>query len=66
MSDLKPPTVQEVPPQCPLPFCATRDDMAPVFEAEGFVDGEIKTFNLLDYRGRWVILFFYPSDFTFV
>lgn len=58
--------VQNIPPQCPLPFCATRDDIAPLFSAEGFFNGVIKTFNLADFRGRWVILFFYPSDFTFV
>jgi peroxiredoxin (alkyl hydroperoxide reductase subunit C) len=28
--------------------------------------GEVKKVNLSDYRGKWLILFFYPADFTFV
>ena len=29
-------------------------------------EGEIKKIKLSDYKGRWLILFFYPADFTFV
>jgi len=36
----------------------------PVFAA--FHNGEIKDLNLRDYKGKWIILFFYPADFTFV
>jgi len=36
------------------------------FEAEAFVDGKIKRIKLSDYAGKWVVLFFYPLDFTFV
>ena len=39
---------------------------APVFEAEAVVDGEFKSVKLSDYEGQWVVLFFYPLDFTFV
>jgi len=39
---------------------------APEFEATGVVNGEFKPVRLADYRNRWVILFFYPLDFTFV
>ncbi len=39
---------------------------APDFEAKAYVGGEIKPVKLSDYRGKWVILFFYPGDFTFV
>ncbi|MFN3910314.1 MAG: peroxiredoxin [Candidatus Anstonellaceae archaeon] len=42
------------------------NDLAPEFNADAFVDGEIKKINLLDYRGKWIVLFFYPADFTFV
>jgi alkyl hydroperoxide reductase subunit AhpC len=28
--------------------------------------GEIRPVSLSSYRGRWVVLFFYPLDFTFV
>ena len=30
------------------------------------IDGEIKNISLSDYRGKYVILFWYPKDFTFV
>ena len=30
------------------------------------VDGEIKKVSLSDYKGKYVVLFFYPKDFTFV
>lgn len=40
---------------------------APQFTADAaFDNGEIKKINLSDYKGKWVVLFFYPLDFTFV
>jgi peroxiredoxin (alkyl hydroperoxide reductase subunit C) len=39
---------------------------APDFEANGFVNGKFKNVTLSDYRGQWVVLCFYPGDFTFV
>ena len=39
---------------------------APYFEGEAFVGNEIKAISLDDYRMRWLILFFYPADFTFI
>jgi alkyl hydroperoxide reductase subunit AhpC len=39
---------------------------APEFECKAFTQGEIKTIKLADYRGKWVMLYFYPGDFTFV
>lgn len=40
---------------------------APDFTAKAVVDGKIQDeFKLSDYRGRYVVLFFYPLDFTFV
>jgi hypothetical protein len=39
---------------------------APDFEASAFVDGGFKNIKLSDYRGKWVVLCFYPGDFTFV
>lgn len=38
----------------------------PDFELSGFYNDEIKKFKLSDYRGKWVVLFSYPADFTFV
>jgi len=39
---------------------------APAFSAEAYVNGEFTGVRLDQYRGRWVVLFFYPLDFTFV
>ncbi len=37
------------------------------FEASAFITGEgFKTVKLSDYKGKWIILCFYPGDFTFV
>ena len=44
----------------------TINELAPDFNAEAFVDNEVKKISLFDYRGKWVVLFFYPADFTFV
>ena len=42
------------------------NEKAPDFKEDAFVNGEIKKISLNDYRGKWVVLFFYPADFTFV
>jgi peroxiredoxin (alkyl hydroperoxide reductase subunit C) len=42
------------------------NEQAPEFTAKAFHDGEVKTVSLSDYKGKWVILFFYPADFTFI
>ncbi len=39
---------------------------APEFALEGVLNGAFSTYRLTDYRGKWVVLFFYPLDFTFV
>ncbi|GAA6007851.1 peroxiredoxin [Rhodotorula paludigena] len=39
---------------------------APTFEATAVVDGFFETIKLEQYQGKWVVLFFYPMDFTFV
>ena len=39
---------------------------APEFELEGYFKGEFKKYPLSVYRGKWVLLLFYPLDFTFV
>lgn len=45
---------------------ATVGKPAPDFEASAFVDGGFKNIRLSDYKGQWVLLCFYPGDFTFV
>ncbi|XP_072568174.1 peroxiredoxin-2 [Paramormyrops kingsleyae] len=39
---------------------------APQFSTTAVVDGAFKEVKLSDYRGKYVVLFFYPLDFTFV
>ncbi|HVO95590.1 MAG TPA: redoxin domain-containing protein [Terriglobales bacterium] len=36
------------------------------FEFEAFQNDEIKKIKLSDYKGKWLVLLFYPADFTFV
>lgn len=33
---------------------------------EAYHEGEIKKLKLSEFRGKWLILLFYPADFTFV
>ncbi|HPA73447.1 MAG TPA: peroxiredoxin [Spirochaetota bacterium] len=35
-------------------------------ELDAYHNGEMKKIRLSRYRGKWLILFFYPADFTFV
>lgn len=40
---------------------------APEFKADAALgNDEFKTLSLSDYKGKWLVLFFYPLDFTFV
>ncbi|XP_066140345.1 peroxiredoxin-1 [Euwallacea fornicatus] len=39
---------------------------APDFKGTAVVDGQFKEISLKDYKGQYVVLFFYPLDFTFV
>lgn len=41
---------------------------APNFEVDAYVRGasEPKRIKLDDFKGKWIVLFFYPRDFTFV
>lgn len=39
---------------------------APDFKAEALVGKAFKNVSLADYKGKWLVLFFYPLDFTFV
>ena len=39
---------------------------APDFEAPAYHRGKFTSVKLSDYIGKWVLLCFYPGDFTFV
>jgi peroxiredoxin 2/4 len=41
-------------------------DSAPEFYAKGILDSKIADYSLSAYRGKWLVLFFYPADFTFI
>ncbi len=49
-----------------LPPMARVGKEAPDFEAIAYHNGSFKKVKLSDYKGKWVILCFYPGDFTFV
>ncbi len=38
----------------------------PDFKMNIYHDDEIKEVKLSDYKGKWVVIVFYPADFTFV
>ncbi len=42
------------------------DKEAPGFETDALKGKGFKKIKLSDFRGKWVVLFFYPADFTFV
>jgi len=42
------------------------NEQVPEFKTKAFYNNEIKEVKLSDYKGKWVIMFFYPADFTFV
>lgn len=39
---------------------------APDFSADAYVNGEFRKVSLADFKGKKLVLFFYPLDFTFV
>jgi alkyl hydroperoxide reductase subunit AhpC len=39
---------------------------APDFSTQAMQNGEFRTVSLKDYKGKYLVLFFYPLDFTFV
>ena len=42
------------------------NEKAPDFSEDAYADGQIRKVSLKDYQGKWLVLFFYPGDFTFV
>jgi NADH-dependent peroxiredoxin subunit C len=41
-------------------------EKAPEFSVKAYQNGDVKDVKLSDYKGKWVVLAFYPADFTFV
>ncbi|MEI6238678.1 MAG: redoxin domain-containing protein [bacterium] len=42
------------------------NSIVPDFELDSYQNGKIKKVKLSSYKGKWVVLVFYPADFTFV
>jgi len=47
-------------------FTAKVGSKAPEFEAKAYHKGAFISVKLSDYQGKWVMICFYPGDFTFV
>jgi peroxiredoxin (alkyl hydroperoxide reductase subunit C) len=41
-------------------------DKAPDFSANGILHGQVGEYSLAAGKGKWLTLFFYPADFTFI
>lgn len=39
---------------------------APSFKLKGVSSGRVSDYSLAAYNGKWLVLFFYPADFTFI
>lgn len=39
---------------------------APDFKLEGYFNGKFKEYSLKECKNKWLVLFFYPLDFTFI
>lgn len=38
----------------------------PGFNLKGVLRGKVSDYSLDSYKGKWLVLFFYPADFTFI
>ncbi|MDD2897952.1 MAG: peroxiredoxin [Desulfuromonadaceae bacterium] len=52
--------------EIPQSHAAEIGSQAPAFSLDAVTNKEFTKISLADYRGKWVVLFFYPGDFTFV
>jgi peroxiredoxin (alkyl hydroperoxide reductase subunit C) len=41
-------------------------DKAPDFKVKGVLPAKVAEYSLSSYPGKWLVLFFYPADFTFI
>ncbi|KRY01692.1 Thioredoxin-dependent peroxide reductase, mitochondrial [Trichinella pseudospiralis] len=48
------------------PVLPRPQEKAPDFKSQAVISRKISEIKLSDYKGKWLILFFYPMDFTFV
>lgn len=55
-----------IQPQKEITMSARVGQKAPDFKAPAYYQGKFTDVSLSDFRGKWVLLCFYPGDFTFV
>lgn len=61
------PPADSAVPQKEAPRMSARvGQKAPDFQAPAYYKGGFTNVKLSDYLGKWVLLCFYPGDFTFV
>lgn len=60
------PAAETMEPKKEMTMTAKVGQKAPDFEAPAYYKGEFTSVKLSDYLGKWVLLCFYPGDFTFV
>jgi peroxiredoxin (alkyl hydroperoxide reductase subunit C) len=53
-------------PETEVMMSARVGDKAPDFQAPSYHQGEFTEVKLSDNFGKWILLCFYPGDFTFV
>jgi alkyl hydroperoxide reductase subunit AhpC len=41
-------------------------DQAPDFKVRGIVGGQVGDYSPASFKSKWLVLFFYPADFTFI
>ena len=59
-----PPTIPETEKE--ISMLAKVGQKAPDFEAPAYYKGKFTSVKLSDYLGKWVLVCFYPGDFTYV
>ena len=57
---------EETLPEEPRMITAKVGAKAPDFEAPAYYQGTFTNVKLSDFLGKWVVVCFYPGDFTFV
>jgi hypothetical protein len=63
----KPPVPSQSPERKELTIMSARvGQKAPDFQAPAYHQGLFGIVKLSDYLGKWVLVCFYPGDFTFV
>jgi peroxiredoxin (alkyl hydroperoxide reductase subunit C) len=60
------PSDQPAPVKETLPMSARVGQKAPDFQAPAYYKGAFTNVKLSDFLGKWVLVCFYPGDFTFV